>query len=132
MDCYEQILRFSHSDRCRWLKGLLVECGHDNFVLSGPWNTEGVRPGEFCAPLDQCALLLKGGTLWVRAGLLEQKVSTTENLRTAVSPQVACRFAEDLTSNKLFATVRKAVETDAISQTRVPVVAPPTTPPHAR
>ncbi len=128
MDCYETIVRFLATEKARWLRGLLQEAGHHNFVLSGPWTPDGNVPGRFGSALDNYELLLdaSGEQLTVRLGPTEHRVQTASTLRRTVPTPVAERFADDLTTHALWGSIRRALTIDD-SQPRF---RPPPTPTH--
>jgi hypothetical protein len=113
--CYDTIWRFTSSEKGRWLLGLLKEAGHQNFVLSGPWTPSGEVLGRFGSSLDALHLLLdrEANTLVVRMDTKEQRVSCREWLERNVPQPVALRFAEDLSSERLWTTVRSALRLPA-------------------
>ncbi len=114
MDCYETVWRFPNTEKARWLKGLLKEAGHGNFVLSGPWTPDGISPGIFNSALDNYELLLdSGGTeLMLRLGPVERRVISSNMLRRSVPAPVAQRFADDLSSHALWGSIRRALTLD--------------------
>jgi hypothetical protein len=128
VDSYETIVRFLATEKARWLKGLLQEAGHHNFVLSGPWSPDGNVPGRFGSALDNYELLLdaSGSDLMVRLGPMERKVLSSTMLRRTVPAPVADRFANDLTTHALWSSIRRALTVDD-TQARF---RPPPTPTH--
>ena len=126
-DCYETILRFPASEKGAWLRGLLKETGHGNFVLSGPWTCDGESLGMFGNALDAFHLLLKsdGPALVLRARAYEQSLTDREHAERLVPLAVAQKFAEDLRSEALWATLRRALHTDQMPPASAP---PPPTP----
>ena len=125
-DCYEKIWRFPNSEKGAWLRGLLKETGHGNFVLSGPWNASGEPVGVFGNSLEAFHLLLKsdGAVLVLRASAKDQTLDNRETVELLVPLPVAQRFAEDLGSARLWATLRAALHIDGST----PKAAPPVTP----
>jgi hypothetical protein len=128
VDCYETIVRFLSTEKARWLKGLLQEAGHHNFVLSGPWTPDGNIPGKFGSALDNYELLLdsSGEELAVRLGPTERRVHSSGMLRRTVPAPVAERFADDLSTHALWSSIRRALTIDD-TQARF---RPPPTPSH--
>lgn len=126
-DCYETIWRFPASEKGAWLRGLLKETGHGNFVLSGPWTSDGNPIGRFANPLDSFHLLLKsdGPALVLRVSALDQTLSDRENVERLVPLPVAQKFAEDLRSEALWATLRRSLQ---VEQLPPPSRPPPPTP----
>lgn len=127
VDCYETIVRFLSTEKARWLKGLLQEAGHHNFVLSGPWTPDGNTPGRFGSALDNYELLLdaSGTDLLVRVGPAERRVVSAAMLRRSIPTPVAERFADDLSTNALWGSIRRALTIDDSVRFR-----PPPTPSH--
>lgn len=125
-DCYETICRFPSSDKGSWLRGLLKETGHGNFVLSGPWNACGEPVGVFGNSLEAFHLLLKsdGPQLVLRASANDQKLVDRRTVELLVPLPVAQRFAEDLGSARLWGTLRGALYVEGAS----PKPGPPITP----
>ncbi len=128
VDCYETIVRFLSTEKARWLKGLLQEAGHHNFVLSGPWTPDGNTPGRFGSALDNYELLLdsSGSDLTVRLGPTERRIVSANMLRRTVPTPVAERFADDLTTHALWSSIRRSLSVDD-TQARF---RPPPTPTH--
>ncbi len=124
-DCYETIWRFPVSEKGAWLRGLLKETGHVNFVLSGPWNCSGEEVGVFGNSLEAFHLLLKsdGPSLMLRQRAFEQSLSDLQNVERLVPLPVAQKFAEDLSSKALWATLRRSLE---IHPSMVPGLPSPT------
>ncbi len=124
MDCYETVWRFPNTEKARWLKGLLREAGHANFVLSGPWTPDGAPPGRFGSLLDSYELLLDaaGSELALRLGPVERRVTSSDMLRRAVPLPVAQRFADDLSTHALWGSIRRSltVEERKLSEHRPP------------
>jgi hypothetical protein len=125
-DCYDTIWRFPTSEKGSWLRGLLKETGHVNFVLSGPWNSSGEPLGVFGNSLEAFHLLLKsdGPSLVLRQRAYEQTLADRQNVERLVPLPVAQKFAEDLRSEALWATLRRSLQVEQIS----PKHAPPPTP----
>lgn len=115
-DCYDTIWRFPGSEKGSWLRGLLKEAGHSNFVLSGPWNSSGEPLGVFGNSLEAFHLLLKseGPSLVLRQRAYEQTLSDRQNVERLVPLPVAQKFAEDLRSESLWATLRRSLQVDPI------------------
>lgn len=113
-DCYETIWRFPSSEKGSWLRGLLKETGHVNFVLSGPWSSAGEPVGTFGNSLEAFHLLLKsdGPALVLRQRAYEQTLSDRQNVERLVPLPVAQKFAEDLRSEALWATLRRSLQVD--------------------
>ena len=126
-DCYETIWRFPGSEKGSWLRGLLKETGHLNFVLSGPWSSSGEPLGAFGDALEAFHLLLKcnGPGLVLRQRAFEMTLSDRQNVERLVPLPVAQKFAEDLRSEALWATLRKSLQVD---QSAGPTSRPPPTP----
>jgi len=126
VDTYETICRFTSTEKARWLKGLLQEAGHQNFVLSGPWTPDGHPPGKFGSALDTYELLLDshGQELAVRLGPTERRVLSSSMLRRTVPTPVAERFASDLSTHALWVSIRRALTIDEAA----PQFRPPPTP----
>ena len=126
-DCYETIWRFPSSEKGSWLRGLLKETGHVNFVLSGPWSSSGEPLGVFGNSLEAFHLLLKsdGPGLVLRQRALDQTLSDRQNVEQLVPLPVAQKFAEDLRSEALWATLRRSLHGDQAAVSRAP---PPPTP----
>lgn len=126
-DCYETIWRFPSSEKGSWLRGLLKETGHGNFVLSGPWSSDGAPVGTFGNPLEAFQLLLRsdGPALVLRARAFEQTLSDRVNVERLVPLPVAQKFADDLRSEALWATLRRSLQVDQIP---VAGARPPPTP----
>ena len=124
-DCYETIWRFPTSEKGAWLRGLLKETGHGNFVLSGPWTSSGDALGTFGNAVDAFHLLLRsdGPALVLRASAREQMLNDRENVERLVPMPVAQKFAEDLRSEALWATLRRSLHTDQVPMAQTP---PPT------
>lgn len=122
-DCYETIWRFPASEKGAWLRGLLKETGHGNFVLSGPWTSDGDPLGRFGNQLECFQLLLKsdGPALVLRARAFEQSLTDRQNVEQLVPLPVAQKFAEDLRSEALWATLRRSLHADQIT----PIARPP-------
>lgn len=116
-DCYETIWRFPSSEKGSWLRGLLKETGHVNFVLSGPWSSSGEPVGVFGNSLEAFHLLLKcdGAALVLRQRALDQNLSDRQNVERLVPLPVAQKFAEDLRSEALWTTVRRSLHVDQAS-----------------
>ena len=129
MDCYEAIWRFTGSEKARWLRGLLKEAGHGNFVLSGPWTPDGRPPGTFGSALDNYELLLdaSGDGLSLRLGPVERRVLSGQMLRRTVPVPVAEQFAQDLSTHALYGSIRRAL---VIDESKLAASAPPATPRH--
>jgi hypothetical protein len=125
-DCYETIWRFPNSEKGSWLRGLLKETGHGNFVLSGPWNASGEPVGVFGNALEAFHLLLKsdGAVLVLRASAKDKTLVDRRTVELLVPLPVAQRFAEDLGSARLWATLRAALHVEGVA----PGFAPPITP----
>lgn len=111
-DCYDTILRFPTSEKGAWLRGLLKETGHGNFVLSGPWSSSGEPVGVFGNALEAFHLLLKsdGPSLVLRQRAFEELLSDRQNVERLVPLPVAQKFAEDLRSEALWATLRRSLQ----------------------
>lgn len=126
-DCYDTIWRFPSSEKGSWLRGLLKETGHMNFVLSGPWNSSGEAVGVFGNPLEAFHLLLRsdGPSLVLRQRAFEQTLSDRQTVEQVVPLPVAQKFAEDLRSEALWATLRRSLQVDAVVAAKPP---PPPTP----
>ena len=118
-DCYETIWRFPNSEKGSWLRGLLKETGHGNFVLSGPWNASGEPLGVFGNALEAFHLLLKsdGNTLVLRASARDKSLKDRDTVQLLVPLPVAHRFAEDLGSARLWATLRAALYVEGTTPT---------------
>lgn len=110
-DCYDTICRFPSSEKGAWLRGLLKETGHGNFVLSGPWNSSGEPVGVFGNPLEAFQLLLTrdGSCLVLRSHAFEQLLSDRTSVERLVPLPVAQKFAHDLRSEALWATLRRSL-----------------------
>ena len=119
-DCYETIWRFPNSEKGSWLRGLLKETGHGNFVLSGPWNASGEPVGVFGNSLDALHLILKsdGPLLVLRASAKEQSLTDRTTVERLVPLPVAQRFAEDLSSANLWSTLRGALHIEGAEPKR--------------
>ena len=113
-DCYETILRFPISEKGSWLRGLLKETGHHNFTLSGPWNSSGEPLGVFGDSLEAFHLLLDSDrpALVLRQRAFEQTLCDRNNAERLVPLPVAQKFAEDLRSEALWATLRRSLHVD--------------------
>jgi hypothetical protein len=127
-DCYDTIWRFPNSEKGAWLRGLLKETGHGNFVLSGPWNASGEPVGVFGNPLEAFHLLLTadGSVLVLRAAAHDKTLADRHTVQLLVPLPVAQRFAEDLGSARLWATLRAALHVEGATPRFAP--APPVTP----
>lgn len=125
-DCYETIWHFPSSDKGSWLRGLLKETGHRNFVLSGPWSPSGDAIGVFGNALEAYQLLLNsdGSALVLRAAAKEQTLVDRNGVERLIPLPVAQRFAEDLGSTKLWATLRSALHVEG-KRNPLPPVTPP-------
>ncbi|MFT3839402.1 MAG: hypothetical protein QM723_20635 [Myxococcaceae bacterium] len=106
---------------------MLQEAGHHNFVLSGPWTPDGNAPGKFGSALDNYELLLdaSGADLSIRLGPMERRVVSATMLRRTIPTPVAERFADDLSTNALWGSIRRALTIDDPVRFR-----PPPTPSH--
>lgn len=126
-DCYETIWRFPTSEKGAWLRGLLKETGHGNFVLSGPWSSDGLPIGHFGNQLETFHLLLKsdGPALVLRVHASDQTLTDRQNVERLVPLPVAQKFADDLRSEALWATLRRSLQVDQLPPPSVP---PPPTP----
>ncbi len=125
-DCYETICRFPTSEKGSWLRGLLKETGHGNFVLSGPWNASGEPVGVFGNALEAFHLLLKSdvAVLVLRASASDRVLSDRRSIETLVPLPVAQRFAEDLGSARLWATLRAALHVEGVPSQFSPPITP--------
>ncbi len=129
MDNVTTILKFPETPKGSWLRGLLKQAHHENFLVSGPWTSAGRPLGQFSSSLDHYSLLLSasGVALRVRSlGTQEHSITNREELERAAPGPVLKRFAEDLGSEQLWHSVRRAL-TEQVSMRP----SPPTTPPAA-
>lgn len=111
VDCYDTIWRFPNSDKGAWLRGLLKETGHRNFVLSGPWSACGEPVGVFGNSMEAFHLVLNsdGPNLVLRAAAHDQNLSDRSGVERLVPLPVAQRFAEDLKSTQVWDTLKRSL-----------------------
>ncbi len=105
MDNVAVILKFPETPKGAWLRGLLKQARHENFLVSGPWTAIGRPLSQFSSPTDHYSLLLSasGVALRVRSmGTLEHQITNREELERSAPAAVLKRFAEDLTSEQLW------------------------------
>ncbi len=116
-DCYETIWRFPCSEKGSWLRGLLKETGHQNFVVSGPWSSSGEPLGVFGNSLEAFHLLLKcdGPSLVLRERAFEQTLYDRQNVERLVPLPVAQKFAADLRSEAMWTTLRRSLQVDQLN-----------------